>query len=589
MKNKTYKVSLISMMLVCAVDFSAHARVNVRNHATDMNAYNKMVMSQQQASVTVAPVKLPVAVDDSELEKKILDNTADEVSIGDLENCSMIYPNGVFKWGVPESGARKSQSAQCVAVVELRDVTTREVLARTTLAAGDVMKCNIDMFPESGWQSALKGVVLPADEAPTIGDVENVMNQEQKQNAGLKIAAGAILTGIAGNMLAPKEAGDTKLLGTSKDQLVSTAIAAAVGAGVTAASTYSGKVAGDTIKSTAVNAAAGAVVGNMAGGMSGNGESVLSIKKCTIKNDSLTGEFDCIAGNIDIVSDVDKKGVVDGKSKEDGAIYLVNRNHEMLKCTPIGKGKTCNKNEISLEPDADGSYCCSQSSERLINIKFNDKYGETNFFTKGDTFDDVKVYELQENDDDTKHLQEDLRFSDPRFLDNSKNYLQVFTADIPNGRTERGYAVFPNKLPKKFFGYKVKEWDSLKEVNDVVYYARNPNGSVGRERKEETKKGKTSKITFTPLGVDADDGSLVDFSNAGRMKSTLSGAAAGGALGGFAGYQGAKQEVQDRYVSSTREYNDSLTGFVCMTGARYLSPYNDYVEIPSPQIIQESE
>ena len=51
-------------------------------------------------------------------------------------------------------------------------------------------------------------------------------------------------------------------------------------------------------------------------------------------------------------------------------------------------------------------------------------------------------------------------------------------------------------------------------------------------------------------------------------------------MGGFAGYQGAQSEITDRWTSAVREYEDSLSNFVCMTGGRYLSKYNDYVEIP---------
>ena len=69
-------------------------------------------------------------------------------------------------------------------------------------------------------------------------------------------------------------------------------------------------------------------------------------------------------------------------------------------------------------------------------------------------------------------------------------------------------------------------------------------------------------------------------SNQARAKGTLVGTAAGGAIGGFAGYQGAQSEITNRWTAAVREYEDSLSNFVCMTGARYLSKYNDYVQIP---------
>ena len=294
MKNKICKISLFSAILACLVGQDALARVNVKkagagNYASAYNQVNAVrqqaaYMEEQQYLATTASATdtLPVAVDDPELARSIMNNTSTMVSAVDLDNCSMIYPNGVFKWGVPESGIRKTPAQQCIAVVELRDANSNTVLATTTLAAGDSLKCNIDSFPEAGWENALGKVELPADEAPTMADAEAALNQEQKQNAGIKIAAAALVGGLAGNFLGPKEAGNNKMLGTGKGQLTGTAIGAVSAAGIMAASTYSGKVAGDTIKSTAVNAAAGAVVGNMAAGASG-GEAVLEIKKCKVK------------------------------------------------------------------------------------------------------------------------------------------------------------------------------------------------------------------------------------------------------------------------------------------------------------------
>ena len=582
MKNKAYKISLLSLIIVCSANTVAHARVNVRNYPN--KSYNQMIAAQQQAiaantnvyaTTASATETLPIAVDDPELAKSVLNNSSNMVNTNDLENCSMIYPNGLFKWAVPESGVRKNPVSQCVAVVELRDANTNAVLAQTTLASGDVMKCNIDMFPQSGWQSGLANVELPADDAPTIADVEKVMDQEQKQNAGIKIAAGAILAGLAGNMLAPKEAGDTRLLGTSNAQLVDTAIGAATGAGIMAASTYSGKVAGDTIKSTAVNAAAGAVVGNMAGGMAGGGETTLTIKKCSIKdaNGTTMGEYDCIAGNIDRVT-VDSEGISGGKDKS-GNIYLIDRSGRVKRCTAC-KGESCGN--LS---DSGQRYDCRDAVSNLLKIQLsgnpNDTYANV-VTAKNRSYVTPTIYRVT---DDNEFMLDT--------IDSTKatesHYFLVYSASFSSGRTEHGYAVFKSGLPKKVFGYKLKDWEEIRVKNPVEYYARNRDGSVGPARTVNIDdEGKaTEEIVFAPLGVDADDDTLVDFSNAGRMKSTLTGAAAGGALGGFSAYQGAKQEVQERYLSAIREYNDSLTNFYCATGTRFLSQYNDYIEIPLAQ------
>jgi len=294
MKNRICKISLFSAILASISALPVEARVVVnsknsgRSYADAYNQVNAVRYQQEYLDATAtnvttasATANLPVLVSDERLASAILNNSS-STTVAQLENCAMIYPNGVFRWETPESGIRQNQLNQCVAVVSLVNATTNEVLATTTLAAGDAMKCNIDSFPETGMNvSALSKTELPADAAPTMGDVEDVMNQEQKQNAGIKIAAGAIISAVAGNALSKKEAGNAAILGTGKDQLKGTAIGAVTGAGIMAASTYTGKVAGDTIKSTAVDAAAGAVVGNMLAGQSG-ADNFLNVKKCKI-------------------------------------------------------------------------------------------------------------------------------------------------------------------------------------------------------------------------------------------------------------------------------------------------------------------
>ena len=560
MTNKICKISLFSAILASVVNMPVDARVTVKKAGSYANAYNQVMNVRQQAeymsanqiiaTTNSATSILPVAVDDADLAQNILNNTATNVNADDLEMCSMIYPTGLFRWGVPEAGIRKNPEQQCIAVVELRDANTNTVLAQTTLASGDAMKCNIDMFPESGWMNALGQVVLPADAAPTMAQVEQVMNIEQKQNAGLKIAAAAIISGVAGNMLAPKEAGDTKLLGTSKTQLIDTAIGATAGAGIMAASTYTGKVAGDTIKSTAVNAAAGMVVGNMAAGMSG-GNGILYTAKCSV--DGI--EQDCVIGKIRITDNNSKY-----KYGAGDYTYLINQNKDILKCT---KAKC---------PDLEAEPCdCEQQRYgELINIKLSVR-------GRDKLMNQMKIDDWQNIDSQYRYRKTPTKFESAGFQNSERDpdtYYIVKEA-ITGGEKDRlAYAVF-GALPKKLAGYKVSEWDYLAAQGPQIYY-RNPDGSVGDIVKKEN--GQT--VYFNPTERDASDGALVDLSNEARAKATITGAVAGGALGGFSGYQGAKQEVSERWTAAMREYEDSLSNFVCMTGARFLAKYNDYAEIP---------
>ena len=124
----------------------------------------------------------------------------------------------------------------------------------------------------------------------------------------------------------------------------------------------------------------------------------------------------------------------------------------------------------------------------------------------------------------------------------------------------------------KFKTYKPDNWKDISSGTTLYY--RYSGGSVGEQI------ANPEMANFKPSSRSAEDGDLIDLSNKARTKGTLVGTAAGGALGGFAGYQGAKDEISERWLSSLREYEDSLSKFVCFTGARYLSKYNDYADIP---------
>jgi len=559
-------------MLACVATVPADARITVKKSGSYANSYNQVMNVRQQAEyasqnqITVATnsqtADLPVAVDDKDLAKDILNNASGTVSASDLEMCSMIYPSGIFRWGIPETGIRRNPISQCIAEVELRDANTSAVLAKTTLASGDAMKCNIDMFPESGWLSALGDVELPADEAPTLAQVEQIMNIEQKQNAGLKIAAAAIISGVAGNMLAPKAAGDTKLLGTSKTQLIDTAIGATAGAGIMAASTYTGKVAGDTIKSTAVNAATGMVIGNMAAGASG-GNSVLSTAKCLVDG----VEKDCVMGKIRIASPANEYKY---SSKTGGFIYFVDTNvKNVWRCD----ASLCDP--IDVSDDRCVKSCTQEPKDSLNRIMLKSQQkGLKSVSSLKNAPDWLNLDDVYE-----KGPEKFTRIINPvaRQQNNDNIYYVVHEAILPSsGGDSYAYAVFDN-LKKKISGYKVSEYDSLVAMYQPRYYRRNYDGSVG----EEITQASGETLYFTPFERGADDGALVDLSNEARAKATIAGAATGGAIGGFAGYQGAKQEVSDRWTAAVREYNDSLSNFYCATGTRFLAKYNDYVEIPT--------
>ena len=571
MNNKICKISLFSLILASVatmpVDGAVKTKNSNRSYADAYNQVNALRYQQEYLAATAtnattasATENLPVMVADEKLASAILNNTSELVSMSDLENCSMIYPNGVFRWDIPESGIRRNQTNQCVAVVSLIDANTNAVLATTTLAAGDSFKCNIDNFPESGMNRAIvEKTYLPADSAPTMEDVEAVMNEEQRQNAGFKIAAGAILAGVAGNVLAKNEAGSTSMFGTNKDKLIGTAAGVAAGAGIMAASSYSGKVAGDTINSVAVNAASGMIVGNMLAGANG-GDGYLDIQTCNIEkatDENYKGEHDCIIGTYEI-----KGNTLTKQQQEDGTNYdffIINKQKVV---------KACKRDQ-----DQENKFKCDPYNKSLVDIELTgsaEKF-EKIFTEKNSEIFKLTGYKVVEGNDTTFEEIENLNSTT---LAND-TYYKIEKAFTTTGEKRHAYIVFQNKVAPNIKGYKSSDLDTLKTNYNGAYFLRNSNGSVG-----DMVTADKDKIRFTPKSKDAEDGGLVDLNNKARAKGTAVGATAGGAMGGFAGYEGAKSEITDRWTAAVREYEDSLSNFVCMTGTRYLSKYNDYVEIP---------
>ena len=156
-------------------------------------------------------------------------------------------------------------------------------------------------------------------------------------------------------------------------------------------------------------------------------------------------------------------------------------------------------------------------------------------------------------------------------------YFLVTYANI--SKSDRiAYAVFASPLPVNMSKI---TWADLQQRNPT-FYGRNSDGSVSSTAyvMEE------GKYSFEPMYKGAEDGGLVDMSNQARTKGTLIGTAVGGGMGGFTGYQGAKQEVAERWTEAVRVYKDSLSNFYCATGNRYLGKYNDPIEIPDISVEQ---
>ena len=499
----------------------------------------------------VVETSLPIPVANKELAENIRRGVDENTNIETLNNCAMIYPEGEFVWDRPTIGRGAGGSPTCVAVVEMRKIKANSnleytVVARGKLAAGDTLHCNISDFPTATYLPDITSVVFPADNPPTREDVVKVMNEEQKNKAGLKIAAGAVVAGIAGNLVGKSEIGSDSLFGTNEEKLKSTAAGAAIGAALMTASTYSGKVAGDVILHTGVNAAAGGIVGNMMA----SGDAVLRVEKCVDGGVEKT----CLWGTLQKTDSegAPTKHVYYNPDKADGVIECDNED------------KNCKYNGSLIFKSIAGKTAKDFVGKKAAEVLAGQS--------------DVQEYKYDESDSGNKTM-----------TAGTGGYYLASVAKRAGAPMPAVIVGFQDSA----FGIKAKDWYNWQSANGKTAkiclrdsrgnpYNCSTGGTVqNQENADAAQQIKYDINDFNPIKLEADDGGVVDFSNKARLGSTLKGAGVGGALGGFAGYQGAQSDIEERFVLATREYNDSLEKFYCGSGRKWLSFYNDEVMIPT--------
>ena len=555
---KYNRLSFFSVLIALGVMPSvSNAGIRVgnlsRNNAQGYQQVNEQRYQQAVIESQAVVQELPIQVTNPQLAQQIQSGDKNSsVTMEHLNKCKMIYPNGEFEWAVPTIGKGAGGAPTCTSVVELRVIGQAQnggdtVLARANLAAGDSFNCNISNFPDSTRTTAAGEIIFPADKEPSVEDVIEVMNEEQKQNAALKIIGGAVLFGLGGNAIGKNDAGKDGVFGANKDKMVSTAIAAAGGAGLMAASAYSGKVAGDMILSTGVNAAAGAVVGNIITG----GDDVMRIENCIV--DGVAQK--CIWGYIEEKGDV-----------LDDAYVNINRSTTFVTCANDKcryadlTGGTAN---IGCEVPTDAKKAAVSLAQHLYSCrdgitdteKYCYKNGKMENFSNVEACDEVYVK-----------------------LSGASEVTNRTPAMLAIGKKEPGFGI---KCDKKNIS------DSANGHQDF-----SSNKIVGMSGKgEQINLSSMSEKTnlfdlFQPSCRGTEDGGIIDMDNKARLKGTLTGAGIGGAAGAFTAYQGAQQEIQERWVTAVREYKDSLQKFYCGTGNRYMSFYNDAVIVPMMGTVQ---
>lgn len=538
-----------------------------RSYADAYRQVNAQRQGIQQPTETGAATKaataaaeLPVRVADKDLANKIAaGESGTGVNMDTLQQCALIYPDAKFEWTRPTLGVNANTAPMCTAIVELYAFGAGQngeniVVARGNLAAGDAFKCNISEFPSETWLPAAGTVVFPNDTEPTQQDVIEIMNQEQKQGAGMKIIAGTVLAGLAGNVIGKNEPGKDGILGGGKDKLASTFAAAAGGGALMAASAYSGKVAGDMIASAGINAALGSVVGNIAA----TGKEVLRVEKCDLDGKTV----DCLYGHIVETSDKGEKEEIFIKQNDENAFMVCEKTTDpTTKCMVNGIARDdCLVNCVTETMRVGSGFIAGDSKEKYTNTDAK--------ITVKDMADD----EFSKIDNDYKYVYYDGKMIPWNKADGLGGEAPVYVKVIS------GVSKITKKTPAaiapyhdKAFGTKEEDWD--KGLTGATIFYRSL--------------GKLQECTgcdfdkFDPETIAASDGGVIDMNNKARLGATLTGAGAGAGIGAFSAYQGAQTEIQDRWTAAVREYKDSLQKFYCWSGNRFLAFYNDVVMIPT--------
>jgi hypothetical protein len=546
---------LFYSFLAALMPYTASAGIRVgnlsRNNAAAYQQLNELRYGPQTAT-TANPIPVANTV-------QAVDVTTSNTPMN-MEKCSMIYPDGEFALARPTLGRGMGGATTCTAVVEMRAIGagpngSDAILARANLAAGDAVECNISMFPDATYLPAAGEIEFPADAEPTIDDVIKIMNTEQKQNAGIKIAAGAIIGGLGGNISGRPEPGSDGILGGGKSKTQNTIIGTLGGAALMAGNAYTGTVAGDTILSTGVNAAAGAVVGNIVA----TGDSVLRIEPCTVDGK----ETKCLWG------------YVEEHDKLNGTPYISAKNPSDFKvCTTKQKDTddiytmNCEYKELNIT-NATISGCYMDGNDAQKNRSTGAKMDLETLFTQ--------------NGFDCADSNKKFCYRDGKMVEGwtgcDDTWVQLDgTVNVVNNRTPAMVV----DIEDKAMGWKKSDWSKFK----TQYASREVVGRTGRGVASNLDNGTKKRflgdvdMNFSPMYQEAEDGAMIDLSNKARMKGTLTGAGVGAGMGAFAGYQGAQKDVEDRWVSAVREYKDSLQKIYCVTGNRFLSYYNDTIIIP---------
>ncbi|MEE1111517.1 MAG: hypothetical protein UIH99_04860, partial [Alphaproteobacteria bacterium] len=205
----------------------------------------------------------------------------------------------------------------------------------------------------------------------------------------------------------------------------------------------------------------------------------------------------------------------------------------------------------------------------LINVRLA-AYGTEKTLEEIRTSDDFakitadKIFKMDEKNNMTSGTPAD---------SNKGGYAEISSGSIPGARQ----AALIANIQDSTFGLRKDDWTKIKARGGLEIYGRDAKGDAFKLGEDVP----ADIEAFHVMYRDSGDGGFVDFGNKARLKATAIGAGVGAGLGAFTAYQGAQSDIEQRWVAEVRAYKDSLMKFVCRTGTRFLSSYNDTVVIPS--------
>ena len=499
-----------------------------------------------EAAEEAAIAALPVRVANIDIARDTARGRGEfNVGISHLENCAMIFPNGRFAWDRPNAGFHAGATARCVAEVEMRKIHGNSdiILARALVAAGDSIDCNIGAFPESGYTADAGNVIFPADNEPTMDDVRRRMNEEQRRGIGMRTATSAVIGGVGGY-----------LLNVGGNRLASTIGGAVIAGGVGYASGAAGHVGGNVIMGAAVNAAAGGIIGNM----SGIGSSSLLVDSCPGHPD-----IKCLFGYIDVGRDLDANTRVFFNVR-DGAQRTCSATNDREECRPrdllnvrippsiTGTNQSMTLDEYVRTVDRtnppSGSFCIGRDGQMVTS---DCAPGESVVWNEIQNWSGIKV---------------------------SGSRVQAVCFNWTHGaRISRS----PRTNEATRTACDLRQMNSRGTLGDPVNNRTDGAARTEDDTNDNNNNDMNLREHFYPFELDASDGKIIDINHPGRWRATAMGAGIGAALGGWTAWQGASEEVVDRWLASVREYRNSLEVIYCGTGTRLLSPYNSPATIPN--------